>query len=62
MKMRTHDGAEEHLARIEARVEATLPKLATRADLVSLKWMLGYLGLVMLSGFGFLVHLITSMP
>lgn len=47
MKMRTHDGAEEHLAQIEARVEATLPKLATKSDIAGLKWAIGFLGVVL---------------
>ena len=62
MKMRMHDCAEERLARIEDRIEATLPHLATKADTVGLKWALGYLGLIMLGGFGTLIHLITLMP
>ncbi len=41
-------------------MEATLPHLATKADIVGLKWTLAYLGLIMLGGFGFLFHLITS--
>lgn len=52
---RTTDSPEKRLALIMVRIEATLPHLATNADIVGLKWMLGYLGLVMLSGFGFLV-------
>ena len=61
MTQRTTDSAEERLARIEDRFEATSPHLATKADIVGLKWMLGYLGLVILAGFGFLIQLITAM-
>ena len=57
---RTNGGAGDGLARIEARIEATFPHLATKADIVGLKWALAYLGLIMLGGFGFLVYLITS--
>lgn len=56
----TSDSAEERLARIEDRIKATLPHLATKADIVGLKWMLGYLGLITLAGFGFLIQLITA--
>ena len=62
MTLETSDRVEKRLARIAARVEETLPYLATKADTVGLKWALGYLGMIMLGGFGFLVHLISSMP
>ena len=55
-------GTEERLTRIAARIEATLRHLATKSDIVVLKWTLGYLGLVMLSSVGFFVNLIASMP
>ena len=55
------DHAQRRLARIAARIEATFPHLATKADVTDVKWMLGYLGLVMLGGFGFLIHLIAAM-
>ena len=58
---RTNDGAEDRLARIEARIEATLPHLATKTDIVGLKWAIGFLGVVILGGFGFLIQLITSL-
>lgn len=54
--------AEERLTRIEARFEDTLPHLATKADIVGLKWALRYLGLIVLGGLSFLIHLISSMP
>ena len=38
MKMQTHYSAEDRLARIAARFEATLPHLATKADFVGVKW------------------------
>ena len=58
---RTTDSAEERLVRIAARIEAAFPQLATKADIVGLNWAIGYLGLIMLVGFGFLIHLISSM-
>ncbi len=58
---RTNGGAGDGLARIEARIEATLPHLATKADIVGLKWAIGFLGVVILGGFGFLIQLITSL-
>lgn len=61
MTQLTSDSVEERLARIEARFEATIPHLATKADIAGLKWAIGFLGLVILAGFGFLIQLITSM-
>ena len=61
MTQRTNDCAEERLTQIEARIEATLPHLATKADIVGLKWAIGFLGVVILGGFGFLIQLITSL-
>ena len=61
MTQLTSDCVEERLARIEARLETTMPHLATKADIAGLKWAIGFLGVVMLGDIGFLVQLITSM-
>ena len=61
MTQLTSDSVEERLARIEARFEATIPHLVTKADIAGLKWAIGFLGVVILGGFGFLIQLITSL-
>ena len=61
MIQRTNYCVEERLTRIEARFEATIPHLATKADIAGLKWAIGFLCVVILGGFGFLIQLITSL-
>ena len=42
MTLVTSASVDERLARIEARFEDAIPHLATKADLVGLKWAMGF--------------------
>lgn len=58
MIQKTSENTEGRLFGIGDRIEATLQPLSTNVDVVDLERALGYLVLIMLSEFGFLILLV----